>query len=152
MIVHFPQYEQIDAPGFNDRPGHVCIQPQECSFTVQKWQCSRRQIPLRLAWAVSIHKSQGLTIGPNQLITRAILDMGPKEFALGLTFVAISRCKALECLMFSLMPSDTRLRNLNDGAQFENRQKEASRVHNLALDLLVRRAVLWQNVLLTSSP
>lgn len=47
------------------------------------------QIPLRLAWAVTIHKSQGLTF------ERAILDAG-SSFAAGQTYVALSRCTSLE--------------------------------------------------------
>ena len=47
------------------------------------------QIPLRLAWAITIHKSQGLTF------EKAIID-AESSFAHGQTYVAISRCKSLE--------------------------------------------------------
>ena len=50
------------------------------------------QMPLRLAWAITIHKSQGLTF------ERAIID-AQGAFAHGQTYVALSRCKSLEGLV-----------------------------------------------------
>lgn len=47
------------------------------------------QIPLRLAWAITIHKSQGLTFN------NAIID-AEASFAHGQTYVALSRCKSLQ--------------------------------------------------------
>lgn len=53
-----------------------------------------RQYPLRLAWAITIHKSQGLTF------EHAIIDVS-HSFAHGQTYVALSRCKTLEGLVLS---------------------------------------------------
>jgi len=47
------------------------------------------QIPLRLAWSITIHKSQGLTF------EKAIID-AEASFAHGQTYVALSRCRTLE--------------------------------------------------------
>ena len=50
---------------------------------------------MKLAWAVTIHKSEGLTLG------KAIVDVGPKEFCRDLIFVVCSRVGYLSDLLFS---------------------------------------------------
>jgi DNA-binding CsgD family transcriptional regulator/energy-coupling factor transporter ATP-binding protein EcfA2 len=57
------------------------------------------QYPLRLAWAITIHKSQGLTF------EKAVIDAAA-AFAHGQTYVALSRCKSLEGLVLSSQITD----------------------------------------------
>ena len=74
------------------------------------------QIPLRLAWAITIHKSQGLTF------EKAIIDT-KASFAHGQTYVALSRCRTLEGIVLkspisaTSIISDTRVISFNKNVE-----------------------------------
>ena len=53
---------------------------------------SFKQFPLKLGWAVTIHKAQGLTL------ESCYVDLGDGAFATGQAYVALSRCKTLDSL------------------------------------------------------
>ncbi|WP_298766911.1 helix-turn-helix domain-containing protein [uncultured Polaribacter sp.] len=80
------------------------------------------QIPLRLAWAITIHKSQGLTF------EKAIID-AEASFAHGQTYVALSRCTSLEGLVLktkitsSAIINDSTVRIFNETVE-ENHPDE----------------------------
>lgn len=76
-----------------------------------------KQFPVRLAWAVTIHKSQGLTFD------HAVIDAG-ESFAAGQVYVALSRCRSLEGLVLSSEISDRSLFTDPHVAAFLSRQQD----------------------------
>jgi hypothetical protein len=74
------------------------------------------QYPLRLAWAITIHKSQGLTF------EKAIIDTGA-SFAAGQTYVALSRCTSLDgIVLFSKIRPNSILTD-NYALEFSRNEK-----------------------------
>lgn len=64
-------------------------------FEDGKVKMMRYQLPLILAWACSIHKTQGATLD------YAIMDLGPSIFAPGMGYVALSRVRTIDGLLLS---------------------------------------------------
>ncbi len=83
-----------------------------------------RQYPLRLAWAVTIHKSQGKTF------PKVVIDVGRGTFSHGQIYVALSRCTTLEGIVLKRpflrqhVLLDTRIRDF-----LENFKKKMTRQH-----------------------
>ena len=97
---------------------------------------SFEQIPLRLAWAITIHKSQGLTF------EKAIID-AQASFAHGQTYVALSRCRTLEGIVLkspissSSIISDGRVttfnKNVEENVPTKEVLKESEKMYQLNL-------------------
>lgn len=104
---------------------------QNCRYTIddktneikEEVEGTFSQYPVKLAWAITIHKSQGLTF------SHAIID-AHASFAHGQTYVALSRCKSLDGLVLSapLTPqtiiSDNRVESFNKQVE-ANEPKES---------------------------
>ena len=83
------------------------------------------QIPLKLAWSITIHKSQGLTLD------KVVVDIGKKENMDGLTYVALSRVKRLNDMIIEPFPFE-RISKLRENKSFKYRVREEQRLDELA--------------------
>lgn len=77
------------------------------------------QFPLRLAWAITIHKSQGLTF------EKAIIDAG-EAFAPGQVYVALSRCTSLQGMILHSRINNNSLHSDNRITTFSGTQKTSA--------------------------
>ena len=96
--------------------------------------CSRLQVPVCLAWTITVHKSQGLTL------EKANIDIGSKEFAAGLSFVAISRVRSLGDIIFQPF-SFERLQRIKKCSRLRERKVEEERLATLSQNGIVSRIV-----------
>jgi len=120
IMVKFDSYS---GPTYPD--GTVPITPIRRSWSASGVQCSRLQLPLKLAWAVTIHKAQGLTLD------KVVIDVGMKEFSSGLTYVACSRVRHLNDLVFEPPFPYECLSSLGRSQRLQERLNEDSRLQQL---------------------
>lgn len=96
-------FVEVDGPHGEKR--EVAITQEIWENVIFKWNAKEKcvektvigtftQFPLRLAWAITVHKSQGMTF------ERVIADVG-NSFASGQVYVALSRCTSLNGLVLS---------------------------------------------------
>ncbi|CAB4014055.1 Hypothetical predicted protein [Paramuricea clavata] len=123
VIVEFENYR---GPVFNEnQPLCIPIYPITVTSQTEIGSHERQQLPLRLAWALTIHKSQGLTL------PKAWIDIGKSERTAGFSYVAISRVKSLASCVIEPMTYE-RLSNLKSSANLQYRLEEENRLDQLA--------------------
>ncbi len=117
VMVRFDSYSGPTLPD-----GTVPITPIRRTWSASGGHCSRQQLPLKLAWAVTIHKAQGLTLD------KVVIDVGKKEFSCGLTFVACSRVRQLSGLLFDPPFPFQCVANLANSQRLQERLLEDARI------------------------
>ena len=119
-------YVMVTCPGEENAIYVEAVTWENMTYTVNKETTkleeeitgSFTQIPLRHAWAITIHKSQGLTFD------KAIIDAGD-AFAPGQVYVALSRCRTLEGIVLKSKINSNSIRNEANILKFSSRRNEA---------------------------
>lgn len=123
VMVKFDRYT---GPSFH-HPQVVPICPMTRAWTEKETKCTRVQFPLQLAWAVTIHKCQGMTLDS------AVISLGAKEFATGMSFVGLSRVRALKNLMINPAFPFERIGQLHLSKSLQQRKLEETRQATMSL-------------------
>ncbi|XP_067950571.1 ATP-dependent DNA helicase PIF1-like [Watersipora subatra] len=118
----FPDY--TGPTFFPEHPNSFPVTPIKRTWTAGHTTLSRTSIPLDLAWGMTIHKSQGLTMA------KAVIDIGHHEMTAGISFVALSRVQNINDLLVNNFTKEhiTRLA-IND--QILQRKREETRLCDL---------------------
>ena len=124
VIVHFDSF--YTGPSIcEDQSRCIPIIPLTSSSDLHGSSHERQQLPLRLSWAITIHKSQGLTLD------KAWIDLGTSEKFIGLAYVAVSRVRKLKDMVIEPMTLE-RLQDVKNRKDFEYREAEERNIKDLA--------------------
>lgn len=107
--------------------GSVPIAPVEASWTSRGYECKRIQFPLMLAFAITIHKSQGLTL------EQVVVELGEHESSLGMSYVALSRVKTLNGLALINAYDFSRFSRISSLLALQQRKNEETRLISISL-------------------
>lgn len=133
----YEEYILVQCPGDDEKIAVEPLEWENCRYVINEQTQEMetevvgifKQYPLRLAWAITIHKSQGLTFD------KAIIDAA-SSFASGQVYVALSRCRTLEGMVLATplrqdaVITDHRVDDYIDG-QEEAAQRSVARLESI---------------------
>ena len=122
VVVKFDNYT---GPSILNIPNCVPIPPVTATSYLNNTFHERQQIPLTLAWALTIHKSQGMTLD------KTWIDIGKKETCLGISYVALSRVRNISSVIIEPVTFD-RLSSIKKSKNLKYRMAEEKRLQDLA--------------------
>ena len=125
-VAAIVKFDDCKGTVINDSiPACVPICPITVTFDLLDGIHERQQVPLKLAWATTIHESQGLTL------SKAWIDIGKAEKTAGISYVAISTVKTLSSCITEPMTFE-RLTSLKKSINLKYRLEEEIRLEQLA--------------------
>jgi hypothetical protein len=134
IIIHFPNYEGPQF--FQDISKNDWIPISPLTMFSQVAIGYRKQFPLRLAYALTTHKTQGETM------EKGVIDVGKNERSLGSTFVQFSRFKKFTD--FIVKPfSFERISKIGSSKSLPTRLEEEKRL----VELFIKTKDLFKNIM-----
>src|ERR1700683_3104530 len=131
VFVQFDGYSGPETPAWEGiSPSWVPIVPAVARWETKTGkQLTCIQLPLMMAWGITIHKSQGLTL------EKVVVELGDKDFLAGLSYVAISRVKTFKGLGFCTRFNHARLKKPKETESMLMLKKDTERRNLLGFQL-----------------
>lgn len=120
VLVKFEKYRGPTLPD-----GSVPIIPELRTWKKGGTVCTREQIPIALGWGSTVHGVQGLTVD------RIVVDIGNKEFAAGLSYVALSRARTWDSMLIEPF-AYRRLHRLRTGRALKKKLHTMKRIDRMS--------------------
>jgi ATP-dependent DNA helicase PIF1 len=117
VFVRAPAYTGPTRYSDADGKPLIPIGPTTYQWSSKGQSFTRQQYPISIAYAITVHKSQGLSLD------RVVIGLGKADFSRGLSFVSISRAKSYSGLAFS---GPVTMQRLTRTVTARNRAKEAA--------------------------